>query len=197
MRLHVIDNFDKTSSAIKNSLHFPRSQTINEQLNVHRSRDWIQLDNLIWFSVWCYFHTFKHSNFILFFSFHSVKTDLMENGANSTLFIAKVRKSDTGNYTCSIGPNDFHTINVQVLNGKYSAQLFTIFIWIKMLKFKEHYSKYSDSERLWLGLHFLSKKKNVMINAFIYSQAKVLLNYIMDMQFQYSYKIGFQFWFQQ
>lgn len=41
----------------------------------------------------------------------------MENGANSTLFIAKVRKTDTGNYTCSIGPNDFHTINVQVLNG--------------------------------------------------------------------------------
>lgn len=47
----------------------------------------------------------------------SVKTDLMENGANSTLFIAKVRKTDTGNYTCSIGPNDFYTINVQVLNG--------------------------------------------------------------------------------
>lgn len=41
----------------------------------------------------------------------------MENGANSTLFIAKVRKTDTGNYTCSIGPNDFYTINVQVLNG--------------------------------------------------------------------------------
>lgn len=41
----------------------------------------------------------------------------MENGANSTLFIAKVRKSDTGNYTCSIGPNDFYTINVHVING--------------------------------------------------------------------------------
>lgn len=41
----------------------------------------------------------------------------MENGANSTLIIAKVRKSDTGNYTCSIGPNDFYTINVHVING--------------------------------------------------------------------------------
>lgn len=54
-----------------------------------------------------------------FFLLSSVKTDLMENGANSTLFIAKVRKTDTGNYTCSIGPNDFHTINVQVLNGNF------------------------------------------------------------------------------
>lgn len=49
--------------------------------------------------------------------FCSVKTDLMENGANSTLFIAKVRKTDTGNYTCSIGQNDFYTINVHILSG--------------------------------------------------------------------------------
>ncbi|XP_055297878.1 uncharacterized protein LOC129566190 [Sitodiplosis mosellana] len=56
----------------------------------------------------------------------SVKTDLMENGANSTLFIAKVRKTDTGNYTCSIGPNDFHTINVQVLNGESLAELYHV-----------------------------------------------------------------------
>lgn len=41
----------------------------------------------------------------------------MESGANSTLFIAKVRRTDNGKYTCSIGPNDFYTINVQVLNG--------------------------------------------------------------------------------
>lgn len=54
----------------------------------------------------------------------SVKTDLMENGANSTLFIAKVRKTDTGNYTCSIGPNGSHTINVQVLKGNLLHLLF-------------------------------------------------------------------------
>lgn len=48
----------------------------------------------------------------------SVKTDLMDNGANSTLSIAKVHKLDSGNYTCSIGPNDFYTVAVHVLNGK-------------------------------------------------------------------------------
>lgn len=61
------------------------------------------------------------------FSLCSVKTDLMESGANSTLFIAKVRKTDTGNYTCSIGPNDFYTINVQVLNGNLPAFFFNSF----------------------------------------------------------------------
>lgn len=70
----------------------------------HRYFVWIQCINLLFVQ------------FILFF-FSSVKTDLMENGANSTLFIAKVRKKDTGSYTCSIGPNDSYTINVQVLNG--------------------------------------------------------------------------------
>lgn len=51
----------------------------------------------------------------------------MENGANSTLFIAKVRKTDTGNYTCSIGPNDFYTINVHVLNGNLYKSVFGLF----------------------------------------------------------------------
>lgn len=48
----------------------------------------------------------------------SVKTDLMENGANSILSIAKVNKSDSGNYTCSIGVNRLFTTNVHVLNGE-------------------------------------------------------------------------------
>lgn len=52
----------------------------------------------------------------------SVKTDLMENGANSTLSIAKVRKTDGGNYTCSISSNDYHTINMQVINGEKTIQ---------------------------------------------------------------------------
>lgn len=77
----------------------------------------------------------SHSSF--FFSFYlvcSVKTDLMENGANSTLSIAKVRKTDGGNYTCSISSNDYHTINIQVINGNIFSQKFTfftfsIFIW--------------------------------------------------------------------
>lgn len=48
----------------------------------------------------------------------SVRSDLMEDGANSTLSIAKVGKFDSGNYTCSIGPNDFYTITVHILHGK-------------------------------------------------------------------------------
>lgn len=53
-----------------------------------------------------------------FFSTSSVKTDLKDFGANSTLFVAKVNKSDSGNYTCSIGPNQYYTVTVHVLNGK-------------------------------------------------------------------------------
>lgn len=48
----------------------------------------------------------------------SVRTDLMDNGANSILSVAKVNKSDSGNYTCSIGHNTFFTTNVHVLNGE-------------------------------------------------------------------------------
>lgn len=50
----------------------------------------------------------------------SVRSDLMDDGANSTLSIAKVGKLDSGNYTCSIGPNDFYTITVHILHGKFS-----------------------------------------------------------------------------
>ena len=41
----------------------------------------------------------------------------MNYGANSTLFVAKVNKSDSGNYTCAIGPNQCYTVTVHVLNG--------------------------------------------------------------------------------
>lgn len=49
----------------------------------------------------------------------SVKTDLMGSGANSTLFVARVNKSDSGNYSCFIRPDQFYTVAVHVLNGKY------------------------------------------------------------------------------
>lgn len=52
-----------------------------------------------------------------FFLF-SVKTEILEKGANSTLFIAKVNKSDSGNYTCSINSSHEFTVSVHVLNGK-------------------------------------------------------------------------------
>uniref|UniRef100_A0A1A9W3B1 Ig-like domain-containing protein n=1 Tax=Glossina brevipalpis TaxID=37001 RepID=A0A1A9W3B1_9MUSC len=47
----------------------------------------------------------------------SVKTELMDDGANSTLFIAKINKSDSGNYSCSINEYQNYTIMVHILNG--------------------------------------------------------------------------------
>jgi hypothetical protein len=49
----------------------------------------------------------------------SVKTDLMEIGANSTLLVAKVNTTDAGNYTCSIGESQQYTVLVHVLNGGF------------------------------------------------------------------------------
>lgn len=42
----------------------------------------------------------------------------MEDGANSTLSIAKISKTDSGNYTCSISEFQNFTIVVHILNGK-------------------------------------------------------------------------------
>uniref|UniRef100_A0ABK8G7P2 Ig-like domain-containing protein n=1 Tax=Anopheles gambiae TaxID=7165 RepID=A0ABK8G7P2_ANOGA len=47
----------------------------------------------------------------------SVKTNLTDIGANSTLFVAKVKRQDSGTYMCSIGPNQHYSISVHVLNG--------------------------------------------------------------------------------
>lgn len=55
---------------------------------------------------------------------HSVKTNLSDEGANSTLFVARVNKSDSGNYTCTIGPTLYFTTNVHVLNGKLFSRYF-------------------------------------------------------------------------
>ncbi|XP_014209913.1 titin homolog isoform X2 [Copidosoma floridanum] len=48
----------------------------------------------------------------------SVKTNLMEEGANSTLSIARVSPSDSGNYTCVLTtmPEQPATVHVHVLN---------------------------------------------------------------------------------
>ncbi|KAM7359164.1 defective proboscis extension response 20 isoform 1-T6 [Cochliomyia hominivorax] len=53
----------------------------------------------------------------------SVKTELMDDGANSTLFIAKINKADSGNYTCSISEYQNYTIVVHILNGESFAEL--------------------------------------------------------------------------
>lgn len=52
----------------------------------------------------------------------SVKTDLMGDGANSTILVARVNKSDSGNYSCSISPDQFYTVFVHVLNGKWHCE---------------------------------------------------------------------------
>ncbi|XP_055914485.1 uncharacterized protein LOC129947811 [Eupeodes corollae] len=53
----------------------------------------------------------------------SVRTDLMEDGANSTLSIARVNKQDSGNYTCSISDSQDYTIIVHILKGESFAEL--------------------------------------------------------------------------
>lgn len=59
----------------------------------------------------------------------SVKTEIMEKGANSTLFIAKINKSDSGNYTCSINSSHEFTVLVHVLNGKQRRKSTTNQLW--------------------------------------------------------------------
>jgi len=58
----------------------------------------------------------------------SVKTDLMEEGANSSLSVARVNKTDSGNYTCSISPTENATVTVHVLNG--GCRAFVIYTYI-------------------------------------------------------------------
>jgi hypothetical protein len=43
----------------------------------------------------------------------------MEDGANSSLSVARVNKTDSGNYTCSISPTEYATVTVHVLNGEF------------------------------------------------------------------------------
>lgn len=64
----------------------------------------------------------------------------MEDGANSTLLVAKVNKSDSGNYSCSIGPNQYYTVTVHVLNGKKFFPYYVFFhfqIIIFLIKHKQ------------------------------------------------------------
>lgn len=98
---------------------------------------------------------------IFFFLQNSVRTDLTEEGANSTLSVAKINKLDSGefsplstlmmiekiftyarsffsllgNYTCSIGPTHSFTTTVHVLNGKI---LFVF--WISRFKWRQNKS---------------------------------------------------------
>lgn len=55
----------------------------------------------------------------------SVRTDFNEEGANSTLSVARINKSDSGNYTCSVGQILSFTTSVHVLNGRNMLWIFT------------------------------------------------------------------------
>lgn len=63
-----------------------------------------------------------------FYLFRSVKTEILEKGANSSLLIAKINKLDSGNYTCSINASHSYTVSVHVLNGKRNF-LLNLFKW--------------------------------------------------------------------
>jgi len=76
-----------------------------------------------------------------------VRTDFTEEGANSTLSVARINKSDSGNYTCSVGPTQVgpalsFTTTVHVLNGK-----FLVFVFNFMLKGNERGEK--EEKVLW------------------------------------------------
>lgn len=53
----------------------------------------------------------------------------MEEGANSTLSIAKVGPTDSGNYTCQLTtmPDQPATVHVHVLNGENNDKKYVMF----------------------------------------------------------------------
>ena len=65
----------------------------------------------------------------------------MEIGANSTLFVGKVNKTDSGNYTCSIGEAQFYTVLVHVLNGKFTFLMLQNYYVITFMFSKHYFSK--------------------------------------------------------
>nr|CAD7462617.1 unnamed protein product [Timema tahoe] len=74
-------------------------------------------------SVVNWLHEYKQLNYDTTRGGISVKTDLTEEGANSSLSVARVTKQDTGNYTCSISSTEFAAVYVHVLQGESLAEL--------------------------------------------------------------------------
>lgn len=66
----------------------------------------------------------------------------MEEGANSTLSIARVGPADSGNYTCHLTtmPDQPATVHVHVLNGEYKqfsndlSRIFNVSLPINLLQ---------------------------------------------------------------
>ncbi|XP_073970411.1 opioid-binding protein/cell adhesion molecule-like [Rhodnius prolixus] len=73
------------------------------------------------------FITWRHNSTILNYDTTrggiSVKTDILPDGAKSQLFIANVRPSDSGNYTCSLGEVAVTSVSVVVITGETPAAM--------------------------------------------------------------------------
>ncbi|XKL68105.1 hypothetical protein PGB90_003596 [Kerria lacca] len=52
-----------------------------------------------------------------------VKTEILPDGAQSRLFVANAKTSDSGNYTCSLADVAATYVTVQVLNGETPAAM--------------------------------------------------------------------------
>lgn len=76
----------------------------------------------------------------------------MEEGANSTLSVARVNGSDSGNYTCSISPTEFATVAVHVLNGKLCVSNKNNFFFVESLAELHHGSRSAVSWSMRLSL---------------------------------------------
>ena len=103
--------------------------------------------------------------------FNSVKTDLMEIGANSTLLVAKVNKTDSGNYTCSIGEAQQYTVLVHVLNGKIIRLIeLLIFVYIFLLSFEIFRTSFSIFKNIHKSFNFhknlIFQKSSFLQNSF-------------------------------
>ncbi|KAG5679583.1 hypothetical protein PVAND_009143 [Polypedilum vanderplanki] len=90
----------------------------------------------------------------------SVRTDLTEEGANSTLSVAKINKLDSGNYTCSIGPTHSFTTQVHVLNESF-AELFYHGCSVSLIK----YQIYTTQTLVMLLMAFLLSTLNKLLNS--------------------------------
>ncbi|XP_070500295.1 uncharacterized protein [Chironomus tepperi] len=89
----------------------------------------------------------------------SVRTDLTEEGANSTLSVAKINKFDSGNYTCSIGPTHSFTTTVHVLNESF-AELFYHGCAVSLIKYQIY-----TTESLVLLMGFLLSLLSKLLNS--------------------------------
>lgn len=69
----------------------------------------------------------KHGNRILNYDTNrggiSVKTEIFPDGAKSILYVADVKTTDSGNYTCSLSDIAETSVMVQVLNGETPAAM--------------------------------------------------------------------------